>query len=154
VPPEVRRQVLPELFEKVCRAGCGKACKSAVPSGWHQGDYYTAMLDGSADFHSTKVPGTGVRLMECKSPGLQLSVWEPSRRSGWHREASAQVTLNERCKATGCNTSEPISASLYGNVCEPTVSSAREGWKSAGINGHENCRQAPGCWGVHAVKVS
>lgn len=85
---------------------------------------------------------------------LQLSVREPSRRSGWHREVPAQVTLNDRCKTAGCNTSEPVSASSYEDACEPTVSSAREGCQKAGINGHVNRLRAPGCWGLHAVKVS
>jgi hypothetical protein len=49
------RPVLPELFEKVRRAGWAKDFKSTIPSGFHQGDYYTAMLDGSDYFHSTKV---------------------------------------------------------------------------------------------------
>jgi hypothetical protein len=30
-----------------------------VPSGFHQGDYYTAMLDGSDDFHSTTIECPG-----------------------------------------------------------------------------------------------
>lgn len=55
VPPELLRQVLPELFEKVRRAGWAQDFKSTVPSGFHHGDYYTAMLDGSDYFHSTKV---------------------------------------------------------------------------------------------------
>lgn len=42
VPPELLRQVLAELFAKVRRAGWGKECTSMVPSGAHQGDYYSA----------------------------------------------------------------------------------------------------------------
>jgi hypothetical protein len=52
VPPELLRQVLPALFEKVRRAGWAKEFKSTVPSGDHQGDYYTGVLDGSDYFHS------------------------------------------------------------------------------------------------------
>jgi hypothetical protein len=47
VPVALLRQALPELFEKVRRVGWAKEWKSTVPSGYHQGDYYTAMLDGS-----------------------------------------------------------------------------------------------------------
>ena len=59
VPVELLRQALPELFAKVRRAGWGKEFKSTVPSGYHQGEYYTAMLDGSDYFHSTKVQCPG-----------------------------------------------------------------------------------------------
>ena len=59
VPLELLRQVLPELFEKVRRVGWGKDFKSTVPSGFHQGDYYTAMLDGSDYFHATNVQCPG-----------------------------------------------------------------------------------------------
>ena len=59
VPVELLRQVLPELFAKVRRVGWAKDFKSTVPSGSHQGDYYSAMLDGSDYFHSTKVQCPG-----------------------------------------------------------------------------------------------
>lgn len=59
VPVELLRQVLPELFAKVRRAGWAQDFKSTVPSGFHHGDYYSAMLDGSDYFHSTKVQGPG-----------------------------------------------------------------------------------------------
>jgi hypothetical protein len=59
VPVELLRQVLPELFAKVRRAGWAKDFKSTVPSGFHHGDYYSAMLDGSDYFHSTKVQCPG-----------------------------------------------------------------------------------------------
>jgi hypothetical protein len=59
VPVELLRQALPKLFEKVRRAGWAKEFKSTVPSGYHQGDYYTALLDGSDYFHSTKVQCPG-----------------------------------------------------------------------------------------------
>jgi hypothetical protein len=59
VPVELLRQALPKLFEKVRRAGWAKEFKSTVPSGYHQGDYYTVMLDGSDYFHSTKVQCPG-----------------------------------------------------------------------------------------------
>lgn len=59
VPVELLRQVLPELFAKVRRVGWAKEFQSTVPSGYHQGDYYSAMLDGSDYFHSTKVQCPG-----------------------------------------------------------------------------------------------
>jgi hypothetical protein len=55
VPPAYLRPLLPTLFAKVRRAGWATEFKSTVPSGYHQGDYYTAMLDGSDYFHSTTV---------------------------------------------------------------------------------------------------
>jgi hypothetical protein len=59
VPPELLRPLLPMLFEKVRRAGWAKEFQSPVPSGSHQGEYYTAMLDGSDYFHSTNVQCPG-----------------------------------------------------------------------------------------------
>jgi hypothetical protein len=59
VPPELLRQVLPGLFAKVRRAGWAKDFTSTVTSGFHQGDFYTTMLDGSDYFHSTKVQCPG-----------------------------------------------------------------------------------------------
>lgn len=59
VPVEWLRQVFPELFAKVRRVGWATDFKSPVPSGYHQGDYYSAMLDGSDYFHSTKVQCPG-----------------------------------------------------------------------------------------------
>jgi hypothetical protein len=59
VPVELLRRVLPELFAKVRRVGWATDFKSPVPSGYHQGDYYSAMLDGSDYFHSTKVQCPG-----------------------------------------------------------------------------------------------
>lgn len=59
VPVELLRPVLHELFEKIRRAGWGNEFKSTVPSGFHQGDYYTAMLDGCDYFHSTTVQCPG-----------------------------------------------------------------------------------------------
>lgn len=52
-PPERLRPLLPALFEKIRRAGWAQEFKSAVPSGEHQGAYYTLMLDGTDYFHST-----------------------------------------------------------------------------------------------------
>lgn len=46
-----------------------------------------------------------------KVPWPQLSVRGSSRRSGLRSDPSAQVTLNDRCKAVGCNKSELESAS-------------------------------------------
>jgi hypothetical protein len=59
VPPELLRQVLPTLFAKVRRAGWATECKSTVPHGRHQGDYYTAVLDGRDYFHSTTIQCPG-----------------------------------------------------------------------------------------------
>ena len=59
VPPELLRPLLPALFAKVRRAGWAKEFKSTVPSGFHQGDYYSAMLDGSDYFHSTNIQCPG-----------------------------------------------------------------------------------------------
>jgi hypothetical protein len=59
VPVELLRQVLPELFAKVRRAGWAQDFKSTVPSGFHHGDYDSAMLDGSDYFHSTRVQCPG-----------------------------------------------------------------------------------------------
>ena len=55
VEPEVLRAVLPQLWEKVRRAGWGSRFTTMLPSGQHQGTYYTVALDGSEYFHSTKV---------------------------------------------------------------------------------------------------
>ena len=51
VPIELLRPLLPTLFPKVRRAGWATEWNRTVPSGRHQGDYYTAMLDGSDYFH-------------------------------------------------------------------------------------------------------
>ena len=59
VPVELLRQVLPALFAKVRRVGWAMDFKSPVPSGYHQGEYYSAMLDGSDYLHSTKVQCPG-----------------------------------------------------------------------------------------------
>ena len=55
VEPEVLRGVFPQLWEKVRRAGWGGRFTTTLPSGQHEGTYYTVALDGSAYFHSTKV---------------------------------------------------------------------------------------------------
>jgi hypothetical protein len=59
VPVALLRQALPELCDKVRRAGWAKECKRTVPSGYHQGDYDTAMLDGRDYFHSTTIECPG-----------------------------------------------------------------------------------------------
>ena len=59
VSPELLRQVLPALFEKVRRAGWAQEFHRTVPSGFHQGAYYSAMLDGSDYFHSTTIQCPG-----------------------------------------------------------------------------------------------
>jgi DNA-binding response OmpR family regulator len=53
VKPEALRGVLPQLWEKVRRAGWGGRFTTTLPSGKHQGTYYTVALDGSEYFRST-----------------------------------------------------------------------------------------------------
>jgi hypothetical protein len=55
VEPEVLRALLPQVWEKVRRAGWGGRFTTALPSGRHQGTYYTVALDGSEYFHSTRI---------------------------------------------------------------------------------------------------
>jgi hypothetical protein len=55
VEPELLRSLLPQLWEKVRRAGWGQRFTTALPSGQHQGTYYTVALDGSEYFHSTTI---------------------------------------------------------------------------------------------------
>jgi hypothetical protein len=55
VEPETIRGVLPQLWEKVRRAGWGGRFTTTLPRGQHQGTYYTVALDGSEYFRSTKV---------------------------------------------------------------------------------------------------
>jgi hypothetical protein len=55
VEPEAIRGVLPQLWEKVRRAGWDGRFTTRLPSGHHQGTYYTVALDGSGYFRSTKV---------------------------------------------------------------------------------------------------
>jgi hypothetical protein len=55
VEPEALRGVLPQLWEKVRRAGWGGRFATTLPSGQQQGTYYTVALDGSEYFRSTKV---------------------------------------------------------------------------------------------------
>jgi hypothetical protein len=55
VKPEALRGVLPQLWEKVRRAGWGRRFTTMLPSGEHQGSYYTVALDGSEYFRSTKI---------------------------------------------------------------------------------------------------
>ena len=52
---ESLRGVLPQLWEKVRRAGGGGRVTTTLPSGQHQGTYYTVALAGSAYFRSTQV---------------------------------------------------------------------------------------------------
>jgi hypothetical protein len=58
-PPELLRPLLPAFFAKVRRAGWAQEFKSTVPSGFHQGDYYSAMLAGRDDFPSTNIQCAG-----------------------------------------------------------------------------------------------
>jgi hypothetical protein len=53
--PEPLRALFPQLWEKVRRAGWGRRFTTTLPSGQHQGTYYTVALDASEYFHSTKV---------------------------------------------------------------------------------------------------
>jgi hypothetical protein len=55
VKPEAIRGVLPQLWEKVRRAGWGGRFTTTLPSGEHQGTYYTVALDGSEYFRSTMI---------------------------------------------------------------------------------------------------
>jgi hypothetical protein len=55
VRPEAIRGVLPQLWEKVRRAGWGGRFTPTLPSGQHQGMYYTVALDGSEYFRSNKI---------------------------------------------------------------------------------------------------
>jgi DDE_Tnp_1-associated/Transposase DDE domain len=55
VDPETLRGVLPQLWEKVRRAGWGRQFTTTLPSGQYQGTYYTIALDGSEYFRSTQV---------------------------------------------------------------------------------------------------
>jgi hypothetical protein len=55
VKPETIRVVLPQLWEKVRRAGWGGWFTTTLPSGQHKGTYYTVALDGSEYFRSTKI---------------------------------------------------------------------------------------------------
>lgn len=55
VEPEALRGVLPQLWEKVRRAGWGGRFTTTLPSGQHQGTYYTVALDGSEYFRSTTI---------------------------------------------------------------------------------------------------
>jgi len=55
VKPDSLRGVLPQLWEKVRRAGWGGRFTTTLASGEHQGTYYTVALDGSEYFRSTTI---------------------------------------------------------------------------------------------------
>jgi hypothetical protein len=55
VKPETIRGILPQLWEKVRRAGWGGRFTTTLPSGEPQGPYYTVALDGSEYFRSTTI---------------------------------------------------------------------------------------------------
>jgi len=55
VEPEAIRSVLPQVWEKVRRAGWSGRFTTTLPSGKEQGTYYTVALDGSEYFRSTTV---------------------------------------------------------------------------------------------------
>lgn len=59
VTPESLRGLLPQLFEKVRRAGWGEQYKTSLPSGKNQGSYYTLALDGMEYFHSSEIQCPG-----------------------------------------------------------------------------------------------
>src|SRR6266849_928816 len=74
-----------------------------------------------------------------------------SRRSSLQCELQAQVTLNEDANQRAVitmNSNQP----RYTFLCEPTVSSAREGCQQVGINGQLNHLFTPGCWRWHVGK--
>jgi hypothetical protein len=56
VQPDSLRGVLPQLWEKVRRAGWGGRFTTTVPSGEHKGTYSTVALDGSEYCRSTTIP--------------------------------------------------------------------------------------------------
>jgi hypothetical protein len=55
VDPDSLRGIFPQMWEKVRRAGWGPRFTTTLPSGAHQGTYYTVALEGSEYFGSTKV---------------------------------------------------------------------------------------------------
>jgi hypothetical protein len=55
VAPESVRSLLPQLWEKVRRAGWGGRFSTPLPSGQHQGTYYTVALDGREYFRSSNI---------------------------------------------------------------------------------------------------
>jgi hypothetical protein len=55
VKPTALRGVVPQLWEKVRRAGWGGRFTTTLPSGEHQGTYYTVALDGSEYFRSPTI---------------------------------------------------------------------------------------------------
>src|SRR5215470_13297286 len=55
VEPAALRDILPQLWEKVRRAGWSRRFTTTLSSGQHQGTYYTVALDGSEYFRSTQV---------------------------------------------------------------------------------------------------
>jgi Transposase DDE domain len=55
VEVESLRAILPQLWEKVRRAGWSRRFTTTLPSGEQQGTYYTVALDGSEYFRSTQV---------------------------------------------------------------------------------------------------
>jgi hypothetical protein len=55
VKPDALCGILPQLWEKVRRAGWGGRFTTTLPSGEHQGTYYTLALDGSEYFRSTSI---------------------------------------------------------------------------------------------------
>src|SRR5215475_4044617 len=54
VEPEALRGILPQLWEKVRRAGWSGRFTTSLPSGQHQGTDYTVALEGREYFRSTQ----------------------------------------------------------------------------------------------------
>jgi hypothetical protein len=87
-PVEPLRRLLPELVEAMRRAGWAEPFKTHVPSGEHQGDYYTLAIDGSEYFHSTKIQCPGCLRRPDAGGTVQYShqvVGATLVRSGSHR---------------------------------------------------------------------
>jgi hypothetical protein len=55
VKPDTLREVLPQLWARVRRAGWSRRFTTTLPSGEHQGPYYIVALDGSEYFRSTTI---------------------------------------------------------------------------------------------------
>ena len=68
VEVESVRPLLPQLWEKVRRAGWGGRFTTTLPSGQHQGTYSTVALDGSEYFRSTQIQCPHC-LRQADSPG-------------------------------------------------------------------------------------
>ncbi len=80
IEPEPLRALLPQLCAKVRRVGWGGRFTTPLPSGQHQGSYYTVALEGSEYCHSTTIPCAHcLRQPEAKGP-VHSSPWWWARR--------------------------------------------------------------------------